>query len=106
MALLRIELTEEQQQIVNAERDTHPLEHVRRKMLVLWLLHCGLSREKAAAVRDRIFGEVKTLAVKASAAAKMQEFDLATAWYKTIVGMLLEDDEPRKEALKALEELK
>src|SRR5262245_31561096 len=48
MAWLRIELTEEEQQLVNAERDSHPQEHVRRKMLVLWLLHCGLSREKAA----------------------------------------------------------
>jgi transposase len=50
MAWLRIQLTEEQQQIVNAERDSHPQEHVRRKMLVLWLLHCDLSREKAAEV--------------------------------------------------------
>src|SRR3954454_4013268 len=50
MAWLRIQLTEEQQQIVNAERDSHPQEHVRRKMLVLWLLHCGISREKAAQV--------------------------------------------------------
>jgi transposase len=47
---LRIQLTEEQQQIVNAERESHPQEHVRRKMLVLWLLHCGISREKAAEV--------------------------------------------------------
>jgi transposase len=50
MAWLRIQLTDQQQQIVNAERDSHPLEHVRRKMLVLWLLHCNLSREKAAEV--------------------------------------------------------
>jgi transposase len=50
MAWLRIQLTEEQQQIVNAERDSHPQEHVRRKMLVLWLLHCDLSRQKAAEV--------------------------------------------------------
>src|SRR3954466_7747111 len=50
MGWVRIELTEEQQRIVNAERDSHPQEHVRRKMLVLWLLHCGLSREKAAEV--------------------------------------------------------
>lgn len=49
-AWLRIELTEEQQKIVNAERDTHPAEHVRRKMLVLWLLHNGLGRQKAAQV--------------------------------------------------------
>jgi transposase len=50
MGWLRIELTEEQQQIVKAERDSHPQEHVRRKMLVLWLLHCGLTRAKTAAV--------------------------------------------------------
>lgn len=50
MTWFRIQLTEEQQRIVNAERDSHPQEHVRRKMLVLWLLHCGLSREKAAEV--------------------------------------------------------
>jgi transposase len=50
MAWLRIQLNEQEQQIVNAERDCHPQEHVRRKMLVLWLLHCGLSREKAAEV--------------------------------------------------------
>ena len=50
MGWLRIELTQEQQQVVNAERDSHPQEHVRRKMLVLWLLHCGLTRDKAAQV--------------------------------------------------------
>jgi hypothetical protein len=50
MGWFRIELTEEQQQIVNAKRDAHPQGHVRRKMLVLWLLHCGLTRAKAAAV--------------------------------------------------------
>jgi transposase len=50
MVWLRIQLTEEEQQIVNSERDSHPQEHVRRKMLVLWLLHCCLSREKAAQV--------------------------------------------------------
>jgi len=50
MGWLRIELSEEQQRIVNAERDEHPQEHVRRKMLVLWLLHHGISREKAALI--------------------------------------------------------
>jgi hypothetical protein len=45
MGWLRVELTEEQQRIVNAERDSHPQDHVRRKMLVLWLLHCGLTRD-------------------------------------------------------------
>src|SRR3954470_19381011 len=50
MGWLRIELTEEEKKVVNAERDSHPQEHVRRKMLVLWLLHCDLTREKAAEV--------------------------------------------------------
>ena len=50
MAWLRIALTDDEQRLVNAERDSHPDEHVRRKMLVLWLLHNGLSRQKAADV--------------------------------------------------------
>jgi transposase len=50
MAWLRIVLTEDQQRAVNEERDSHPQQHVRRKMLVLWLLHSGLTREKAAKV--------------------------------------------------------
>ena len=50
MGWFRIHLTEEQRAIVNAERDCHPDEHVRRKMLVLWLLHCRLTRDKVAAV--------------------------------------------------------
>jgi transposase len=50
MGWYRVQLTQQQQQVVNAERDSHPDEHVRRKMLVLWLLHHGLTRDKAAAV--------------------------------------------------------
>jgi transposase len=50
MGWFRIHLTEEQQRIVNAERDAHPHEHVRRKMLVLWLLHCQLTRDKVAEI--------------------------------------------------------
>ena len=49
-AWLRVELSEEQQRIVDAERDEHPCGHVRRKMLVLWLLHHGITREKAASI--------------------------------------------------------
>lgn len=48
MAWFRIELTEEEERIVTAERESHPELHVRRKMLVLWSLHCGLKREQAA----------------------------------------------------------
>ena len=50
MAWLRIQLTTEEQAAVNSERDAHPEAHVRRKMLVLWLLHCGLTRHEAAEV--------------------------------------------------------
>src|SRR5262249_1029538 len=46
----RIALTEEEQRVVNAERDSHPEAHIRRKMLVVWLLHCGLTRAKAAQI--------------------------------------------------------
>lgn len=50
MAWFRITLTDDESAVVNAERDTHPEAHVRRKMLVLWLLHCGLTRETAARI--------------------------------------------------------
>lgn len=50
MSWLRIQLSDEEQQIVNEERDSHPCQHVRRKMLVLWLLHHGLTREQAAGI--------------------------------------------------------
>lgn len=50
MGWYRVSLSADEQAVVNAERDAHPEPHVRRKMLVLWLLHCGLTREKAAEV--------------------------------------------------------
>jgi hypothetical protein len=50
MAVFWIALTEDEQRVVNAERDSHPEAHVRRKMLVVWLLHCGLTRVKAAEI--------------------------------------------------------
>lgn len=50
MAVFPIALTADEQRVVNAERDAHPDAPVRRKMLILWLLHCGLTREKAAEV--------------------------------------------------------
>ena len=45
MAWFPIALTDDEQRIVNAERESHPEAHVRRKMLVLWLLHCGVRQE-------------------------------------------------------------
>ena len=50
MAWFRVQLTEEQQRIVNEERTSHPDLRVREKMLVLWLLHCGTTRQKAAEI--------------------------------------------------------
>src|SRR3982751_1235956 len=50
MIRFRIALSDDEQAVVNAERDAPPAAHVRRKMLVLWLLHCGLTRVKAAEV--------------------------------------------------------
>jgi transposase len=50
MAWFRVRLTEEQQRIVDEERIAHPNLRVRDKMLVLWLLHHGLTRQKAAEI--------------------------------------------------------
>jgi transposase len=50
MAWFPIVLTDDEQRIVNVERDAHPEAHVRRKMLVLWLLHCEITRAKAATI--------------------------------------------------------
>jgi transposase len=46
-------LTEDEQRVLNAERDSHLEAHVRRKMLVVWLLHCGLTRAEAAEIAGR-----------------------------------------------------
>jgi transposase len=48
MAWFRIDLTTDEQRIVCEERESHPEFHVRRKMWVLWSLHCGLKRQQAA----------------------------------------------------------
>ena len=50
MARTRILLSESEQAIVAAERDSHPDLVVRRKMLVLWSTHGGVTRELTAAV--------------------------------------------------------
>ncbi len=50
MSWFRVRLTEEEQRIVAAERESHPESHVRRKMLALWSLHCGLKRSQAVQV--------------------------------------------------------
>src|SRR5437870_5736046 len=50
MAWFRVNLTQEEQRVVNEERESHPNPTVRRRMLVLWLLHCGLTRAEAARI--------------------------------------------------------
>jgi transposase len=50
MAWLRVRLTEEEQRVVNEERTAHPNERIRKRMLVIWLLHNGVTRQKAAEI--------------------------------------------------------
>jgi len=50
MAWLRIELTEAEQQIVLGDRESHLDACVRRRLWVVWLLHCGLKRAQAAKI--------------------------------------------------------
>jgi transposase len=45
-----VRLSESEQASVASERYSHPDWHVRRKMLVLWSVHAGLSRLQAAQV--------------------------------------------------------
>lgn len=50
MKQLRIHLTEIEQRIVVNERESYSDPCVRRRLWVLWLLHCGTTREKAAKI--------------------------------------------------------
>jgi transposase len=50
MAWLRVRLTEEEQRVVIEERTSHPNERIRERMLVLWLLYNGVTRQKAAEI--------------------------------------------------------
>jgi transposase len=45
-----VRLTEEEFRIVNEERISHPNERIRERMLVLCLLHNGVTRQKAAEI--------------------------------------------------------
>lgn len=50
LVVFQVASTEDEQRVVNAVRDSHPEALVRRKMLVVWLLHCGLTRTKTAEI--------------------------------------------------------
>jgi transposase len=50
MARIPIQLSESEQATVASERYLHPVLHVRRKMLVLWSVHAGLTHVQAGKV--------------------------------------------------------
>jgi transposase len=50
MAWLRVRLNDQERLIVNEERTSHPNQRVRERMLVLWLLHNGDTRQRAAEI--------------------------------------------------------
>ena len=50
MGWLRISLTDDEQRQVLKERESHPSVCVRRRLQVIWSLHCGLTRELAAKI--------------------------------------------------------
>ena len=50
MACLRVQLTDEEQDVVNEDRISHPNDRIRERMLVVWLLHNGVTRQKAAEI--------------------------------------------------------
>jgi transposase len=50
MAWLRVQLTDEERDVVNEERISHPNPRIRERMLALWLLHNGVTRQKAAEI--------------------------------------------------------
>jgi len=50
MAWFRVQLSADEQQIVHEERMQHPHLRVRQKMWVVWLLHCGMTRQQAAQI--------------------------------------------------------
>jgi transposase len=62
MAWFRVRLSEEEQRIVREERREHPHARTRRKMEALWLLHHGLTREKAAEIVGISLSTVKRYA--------------------------------------------
>ena len=50
MAWLRVQLNDDEREVVNEERTAHPNERIRERMLVLWLSHNGVTRQKAAEI--------------------------------------------------------
>ncbi len=75
-AWLRVALDEGQQQVVHEERESHPVARVRQRMLVLWSLHCGLSRVQAA----RVAGVSRATVERVVAAFRDGGLDAVRRW--------------------------
>lgn len=114
MAWFRVVLSEEQQQVINEERESHPNVRVRRRMLALWLLHCGLTREKAAEVAGMGRATVERVVV----AFRDGGLDAVRQWnvhrpqselaaYRDLIRMSFEKEPPRtvSEAADRIEKL-
>lgn len=50
MAWLRVQLSEAEQAVVKEESECHPNPRIRQRMRALWLLHCRVTRQKAAVI--------------------------------------------------------
>jgi transposase len=50
MAWLRVKLSAAEQAVVKEEQECHPNPQIRKRMRVLWLLHCEVTRDKAATI--------------------------------------------------------
>lgn len=50
MAWFRVELSAAEQAVVKEEQVSHPHPLIRKRMLALWLLHCGVTRQKTALI--------------------------------------------------------
>lgn len=59
MGWTRIALTEEEQRVVKEDREFHPDRLVRRRMLAIWLLHCGMTRGQAAEIIEVSRGTIE-----------------------------------------------
>jgi transposase len=73
---LRVALDKAQQQAVNEEREWHPHPRVRQRLLVLWCLHCGLSRVQAAEVA----GTSRATVARIVAAFRADGLDAVRRW--------------------------
>jgi transposase len=84
MTHLKVDLSPAEQAIVAAERFSHADLHVRRKMLVLWAVHTGLTRLQAA----RVAGVGRATAQRYLAAYRAGGLDGLRRW--NVVGPVSE----------------